>query len=204
MELGRAFDVAWAWFLHSIHLLTSNELTVNAAHNKLRHGLAVRARDDVRIELMVGAKPDADGNLPSSAFQNGNSIPIFDRPMVTCLARPHGRPALGLEVSSLRIEIPLVLAETWMISVVYAALFNVAAKRHFGDRQVDVAPYPTLPTGPTPEALLGNTPLGYRGIVTFPPDPSTPAREAGIFFPGTFVPMTIDFSSVTKVTIVDG
>lgn len=203
-DLERAFDVAWKWFLHGIHLLTSNELTVNAAHNKLKHGLAVRARDDVRIELMVGTSPDADGNLPLSAFRNGNSIPIFDRPMVTYLARPYGRPPLGLEVSSLRIEVPLVLSETWMIAQTYAAIFHVAARLHFGDEAADIAPYPTLPTGPTPKALLGNTPLGYRGIVTFPPDTATPRREAGLFFPGAFIPMTIDFDNVTQATIVDG
>lgn len=203
-DLERAFDVAWKWLKHAIHLLTSNELTVNAAHNKLKHGLAVRARDDVRIELMTGSGPDADGNLRLSSFQNGNSIPIFDRPMVTYLARPYGSPRPGLEISSLRIEVPLVMAETWMISVIYAAVFHIAAKRHFREVAGGVAPYPTLPTGPTPETLLGNTPLGYRGIVTHPTVTLTPPRESGIFFPGLFLPMTIDFKNATRATIVEG
>lgn len=142
-DLERAFNLAWKWLRHAIHLLTSNELTINAAHNKLKHGLAVRARDDVRIELMAGSGPDADGNLPLSSFQNGNSIPIFDRPMVTYLARPYGKPRPGLETGSLRIEVPLVMAETWMISVIYGAVFHVAAKRHFGGDTGEIAPYPT-------------------------------------------------------------
>jgi hypothetical protein len=203
-DLERSFTVSWKWFVHAVHLLTSNELTVNVAHNKLKHGLAVRARDDVRIELLAGPGPDADGNLPLSSFRNGNSIPIFDRPMVTYLARPYAKPPQGLEIGSLRIEVPLVLAETWMIAVVYAAIFHVAAKRHFGEEAVDVAPYPTLPTGPTPEALLGHTPLGYRGVVTLPPDASTPPRESGLFFPGVFWPMTFDFNNVTKATVIEG
>ena len=106
---------------HACALLTDNELSVNAAHNKVKHGLAVSARGDVRIELLT-TPPNDLGEIPVSAFGEGNSVPIFDRPMLTYLSRPHGTPKQGLEAISLRVEVLVVLAETWMIANVYSAM----------------------------------------------------------------------------------
>lgn len=203
-ELEGAFDIAWKWVLHAIRLLTDNELTVNAAHNKLKHGLAVRARSDVRIELLPGIGPDEIGNIPVSAFQDGRSIPLFDRPMLTYLARPFAKPRQGLELTSLRIEVPIVLAETWMMAVVYGAVFHVAARRHFGERTEEIAPYPPLHTGPSPEQVNGGRVRGYRGVVTLPPDKTTEPRQSGVFFADSFLPMTIDFDNIIHGTVVDG
>ncbi|MET0887793.1 MAG: hypothetical protein ABWX92_15235 [Mycetocola sp.] len=198
------FDSAWAWMARALDLLTDNELTVNAAHNKLKHGLAVRARNDVRVELVQGLVLDEQGNAPVSAFQNGKSTPIFDRPAVTYLARPHPHHKQGLELTSLLIDPPVVLAETWMIAVVYTAMFHVAASAHFGDREADVAPYPTLHLGPTPETLLNGRFRGYRGVLTTPLRPEVQARQSGLFVNANdFVPITIDFDTVVQTTIID-
>lgn len=157
-----AANTAVAWVNHASSLLTGDELSVNAAHNKVKHGLAVSARGDVRIEFTT-TPPDELGRIPVSVFGEGKSIPIFDRPMLTYLNRPHVRPKQGLEAVSLRVEVPVVLAEAWMIANVYAAMFHAQAKRHFGDAMPEgVAPYPTLVIGRLPEHVIGGRPPDQR------------------------------------------
>lgn len=197
-----AANTAIAWLNHAVSLLTGDELSVNAANNKVKHGLAVSARGDVRVEFITSA-PDADGNIPLSAFGEGKSVPIFDRPMLTYLSRPHTRPKQGWEAISLRVDLPVVLAEAWMMANVYAALFHVAARKHYGDLIPDgVAPYPTLVVGRLPEHVIGGRPLGFRSAVTLPPDGTTPPRRAGIFFHGSFLPIEVDFDNKIQGRVV--
>lgn len=159
-RVAAAADTAVAWMNHASALLTDNELSVNAAHNKVKHGLAVSARGDVRIELLA-TPPNDLGEIPVSAFGEGRSVPIFDRPMLTYLSRPLGTPKQGVEAVSLRVEVAVVLAETWMIANVYAAMFHVAARRHYGEKVPDgVAPYPTLVIGRLPEHVIGGARSG--------------------------------------------
>lgn len=199
-----AAETAVAWMNHASWLLTGDELSVNAAHNKVKHGLAVSARGDVRIEFIT-TPPDELGQIPVSAFGEGKSVPIFDRPMLTYLSRPHVRPKQGLEAVSLRVDVPAVLAEAWMIANVYAAMFHAQAKRHFGDEMPrGVAPYPTLAIGRLPEHVIGGRPLGYREAVTLPPNGTTEPRESGLFFLGSFVPMDIDYDSKVEGVVVEG
>ena len=202
-EAVAAADTALAWINHAGHLLAGDELSINAAHNKLKHGLAVATRDDVRIDL-VAAPPNDKGEVPLSAFGEGKSVPIFDRPMLTYLSRPHGKPKRGLEVVSLRVDVDTVLAETWMLATVYAALFHVAALEHFEGLAPDgLAPYPTLAIGRTPKQMLASQALGYRSPVTLPPDGVTAARPSGVFFYGAFFEMDIDLESRRQAVIVD-
>lgn len=199
-----AAETAAAWVNHASSLLTGDELSVNAAHNKVKHGLAVSARGDVRIELIT-TPPDDLGQIPLSAFGEGKSVPIFDRPMLTYLSRPRMKPKQGVEAISLRVDVPVVLAETWMIANVYAAMFHSRAARHFGGKLPDgVAPYPTLVVGRLPEHVIGGRPLGYRSAVTMPPDGITPPRRSGLFFHGHFLPMEVDYDSKVEGVVVDG
>jgi len=203
-NVAGAAETAVAWVNHASSLLTGDELSVNAAHNKVTHGLAVSARGDVRIELIT-TPPDELGQIPVSAFGEGKSVPIFDRPMLTYLSRPQVRPKQGLEAISLRVDVPVVLAEAWMIANVYAAMFHARAKRHFGDEMPEgVAPYPTLAIGRLPEQVIGGRPLGYREAVTLPPDDTTEPRKSGLFFHGSFIPMDIDYDSKVGGVVVDG
>jgi exonuclease VII small subunit len=204
-EVKASFEVATKWLMRSVRLLTDNELTLNAAHNKVKHGLAIRTRADTRIELVRADSVDAAGNIPLSAFGPGASIPIFDRPMVTYLARPHPAYKQGLEATSLRIDPPAVLAEAWMIAWVYASVFHVAAVRHLGPNNADIAGYPSFRSGPTPPELVtnaGGAALGYRGAVTSAHDDSLEPRPSGVFFPGFFQSMVIDFENVTHSVVV--
>lgn len=196
-----AADTALEWTNHAVWLLTNDELSVNAANNKLKHGLATSARGDVRIEFIT-TPPNPDGTIPASAFGEGKSIPIFDRPMLTYLWRP---PKQGLEAISLRVDLPVVLAETWMLALVYAAMFHIAALEHYGeDLPESVASYPPLVVGRLPEHVIGGRPLGYRSAVTLPPDGTTQLRPPGLLFYNDFVPMAVDFESKTSGLVVDG
>lgn len=201
---SEAANTAVAWVNYASSLLTDNELSVNAAHNKVKHGLAVNARGDVRIELLAGA-PDDLGEIPVSAFGEGKSVPLFDRPMLTYLSRSHVKPKQGLEATSLRVEVPGVLAEAWMIANVHAAMFHAQARRHFGDALPEgVQPFPTLVIGRLPEQVIGGRLLGYREAVTLPPDGTTEPRKSGLFFHGSFMPMDVDYASKSTGIIVDG
>jgi len=132
-------------------------------------------------------------------------MPIFDRPMLTYLSRPHVKPKQGLEGISLRVDVPVVLAEAWMIANVYAAMFHARARRHFGDDLPEgVAPYPTLVIGRLPEHVIGGRPLGYREAVTLPPDGTTAPRKSGLFFHGSFIPMNVDYDSKMSGVVVEG
>ncbi|MBK4347676.1 hypothetical protein [Lacisediminihabitans changchengi] len=193
---------ALAWTNHAIKLLTDEELTTNTAHNKFKHGLAVRGRDDLRLEFIpADAIPEGGGDISLTALKN--SIPVFDRPLVTYLGRPNGKPKLGLEVTTLRIDVPSVLAEAWMMANVYGALFHVAAMEHFAGTDVEIAPYPTLPVGRLPDQLLNGQVLGLRQSVTTPPDGTTPARDTRLFRHGSSIRLEIDFNNQMSGTIVD-
>lgn len=199
-----AAESAVAWVNHAEWLLTNDELSINAAHNKLKHGLATSARGDVRIDLIT-TPPKADGTIPSSAFGEGKSLPLFDRPMLTYLSRPPKKLGQGLEAVSLRVDLPVVLAETWMMANVYATMFHTAARHHYGENlPEEIAPFPALVTGCMPEHVIGSSPLGYRSAVTLPPDGTTLPRPSGIAFLKLFCPMSIDFESESRGIIVEG
>lgn len=185
-------------------ILTSDKLSINAAHNKLKHGLATSACRDVHIELIT-TPPNEDRTIPTSAFGEGKSIPLFDRPMRTYLSRPPRELRQGLEAVSLRVDPPVVLAETWMMANVYAAMLHIAAREHYGENLPEnVAPYPTLVVGGLPKHVIGDRPLGHRSAVTEPPDGTTSPRWSGVAFFRQFWPMTVDFESKTEGTVVDG
>lgn len=195
-DLQRALDVAIEWTNHAIGLLTRDELAVNAGFNKVKHGLSVSTRDDVRVEILTTPVMAEDGTIPLSAFDS--STPVFDRPLVTFIYRPSRRA--HLETASLRVEVETTLAEAWMISVVAGAVFAIAGRQRFPESDA-VPEYPTLPIGPTPDQLLGGSVLGSRAAIT---EPTAPGRESGIFFHGSFQPIQFDFSNPTSATIAEG
>jgi hypothetical protein len=198
-----AADTALEWVEHAEYLLTDDELSVNVGHNKFKHGLAVSSRNDVRVELVTEA-PNEKGEVPLSAFGEGKSLPLFDRPLFTFLSRPRGKPPRGIEAISLRVDVPTVLAETWMMANVYAALFHVAALKHFAlDAPEDLAPFPTLVINRPPKRVVASNPLGFRAPVTDPADNSVAARPAGVVFYDGFMPVAVDYGSKTGGVVVD-
>lgn len=196
-----AADAAIAWLNRAIVLLTEDELSTNAANNKLKHGLAVAVRDDFRLDFVTQSL-DEDGISLLDAVESGKSMPIFDRPVFTYLSRPCTTPKSGIEAVSLRVDVPVVLAEAWMIANVYAAMFHVAAHNHFGGKLPEgIAPYPRMVAGRYPHHVLGDSVLGTRATITTPPDGTTSARSDGIFLGAGFFPIAIDFESRREAVI---
>jgi len=202
-EVHAAGGIALDWVNHAIYLLKNDELSAQVANNRMKHGLAVSARGDRRVEFIVAPVPDPE-NIPVSVFGPGKSLPIEDKPALTYLARPYGKPARGVEATSLQVGVPHVLAEAWLMAVPYAAFFHVAARRHFGGSTEDLAPFPTFPLGPSPQQLRRGLVLGTRVTITTPPDPAVSPRPSGFFTSEFFQSFTIDFDGMRTGTVVDG
>lgn len=204
-QANQALNVIGDWLHHAMTLLVRDDININAAHNKVKHGLSVRTRDDLRLTFTTQA-PNADGTVPLSALTGDKAFDIFDTPTIDYLARPprKGNRKQGLEVSSLKLAPATLLAETWMMSIAHAAMFHVAADRHFTGRDIPFQPLPKLPLGPTPTQLLGESVVGMRHPVTTPPDGGPVERRAGIAFQSTFVPLEINFNTQMSGKVVEG
>lgn len=192
-DLARAADLLVEWLMHAEGLLTRTDIQLAAAPNKVKHGLAVRPRNDLRIDAFLNDPSDGGSEAPVSALQS--PIPVIDKPSVLYLSRPprpEGGPKECLELTCLQVDTPVVLAETFMIATVHAAVFHTAAARYQRQRGavIGIPPFPTLPLGPSPEHLLGNAVTGIRTPVTYRPDGSRSDRDAGMAFNHfVFVPM---------------
>jgi len=111
-EIVDACNVLVDWLGYAAGLLGPAEIDVQAGHNKVKHGLAVRARSDMRVTFLT-TPPNADGAVPLSAFTGPDAIDIFDQPVLELLAR---RPKVdghrqGLEITQLRLKPSALLAE---------------------------------------------------------------------------------------------
>ena len=62
-QLASTSNVFADWLQFAIDLLVGHELQLNAAHNKVKHGLSVRARDDLKVSFAT-TPPSADGTMP--------------------------------------------------------------------------------------------------------------------------------------------
>ena len=198
-----------AWVQVAIDLLRGEELHLNAAHNKIKHGLSVRARDDLKVTF-VRTLPSEDGTIPVGALTGPDVLDIFDQPVIEVLAQApkvDGHKQ-GLELTQLRVDVAAVLAETYMIAWTHAAMFHVAASKHFEGR-VDLpdylAPpdYPGLPTSDLhPEHVSGDAPLGMRFPLTTPPGGGFAKRSAGLALRNSFLPFEIIDAKPRKLHVV--
>ncbi|MBM0227971.1 hypothetical protein [Micromonospora sp. ATA51] len=192
------------WLVHAMRLLVRDDIDINAAHNKLKHGLAVRSRDDLRVTFIQQAPED--GTVPLSALTSPDAIDLIDTISLDYLsrARPRNGRKQGMEVATLRLSPATLLAETWMMALTYGAMFHIAAARHFGARgDVKLARYPDMPTGPTPDQLLKESVIGIRRPLTTPLDGGPSDRAAGIAFYEGFVPVNIDHAAAQSAVVVD-
>lgn len=203
----QALETLGTWLGHAESLLTRHDIHLAASANKVKHGLAVRARDDLRLDLIEAERVNGDGStIARTAFED--SIRIIDRPSVLYLARPpkrtHGKEAL--ELTCLRLDTATILAEAFMLATTHGAIFHTAALRHEQHRGVEIGipPYPTLPTGPTKEKLVGNAVTGIRAPVTYRPDGQPSDRRPGLGLnDGTFLPLA-SIGPRRRGVIVDG
>jgi hypothetical protein len=195
-------DVLHKWLEHIPMLLTRNDIHIAAANNKYKHGLAIRPRNDERISIFRAISSESDA--PISAAEE---VVIFDKPFVEYLAEgPSDESGKhGLELTRLRLDTPVLLVEANMLATLYGALFHVAAAKYatWSDSVGEIASYPPLPLGPTPEQLLSKSITGMRSPVTFRPDGSPATRGHAIGFnSGEWVTMDVNYSSHRKARFV--
>ena len=192
--LVSAYNVFADWLQFAIDLLTAHELRLDAAHNKVKHGLAVRAHDDLALWVTT-TPPNADGTYPVSALSGPAAVPIFDCPVLDVLAeapKVDGHKQ-GLEVTQLRVDVPAVLAEAYMIAWTHGAMFHVAASTHFRGREdlpedVRAPAHPSYPVnGRRPDNIAADAPVGMRFPLTTPPGGGPLKRPMGIGFREGFI-----------------
>lgn len=206
-----AANVFVSWLSFAADLLSPSEIDLQATNNKVKHGLAVRARSDMRVTF-VTQRPDVDGSVPLSAFTGDGAVDIFDQPVLEMLA--HGPKVdghrQGLELTQLRLKPSAILAHAFMLAMTHGAMFHVAAAEHFAGR-VDLdehfAPpdFPGYPTGgPLPSNIDAGAPLGMRFPLTKPPGGGPVGRVAGIGFRDYFQNFQMDYENRVRGRVVDG
>lgn len=205
-DQGRALRTYFAWFKYANLLLQRNDIALNSVNNKVKHGLAVRARNDVRFDLLRSA---VEGDSMTVAEANNPLAKIFEHPVLEALheAPVSPRAKAPLEVSLVQVDTPRVLAEAQMLAMVYGAVFHTAAAAHFKARPIlpeHVHPpqHPGLPVdGPMPPS--GHDPvIGMRFPLTHPQTADQPARKQGLAFNDAFFGLNVE-SGPRTVTVVD-
>jgi len=208
-HLASASNVFADWLEFGIDLLVGHELQLNAAHNKVKHGLSVRARDDLKVSF-VTTPPSADGTIPVGALTGPDTVDIFDRPVIEVLAQApkvdgHRQ---GLELTQLRVDAHVVLAEAYMIAWTHGAMFHVAATKHFEGRTelpdyLAAPAHPGYPVGgPRPHHVSAKAPVGMRFPLTTPPGGGPTRRPPGIAFRDSFIPLIFTGSAVRNLRVV--
>lgn len=209
-EVVDACNVFVDWLDYAVTLLsTGAPIDPQAGHNKAKHGLAVRARSDMRL-VFTTTGPAADGSIPLSAFTGPGVVDIFDQPVLEVLTQPKVDGHLqGLEVTQLRLKPSALFAEAYMLAMAHGALFHVAAVEHFtgrNDLHEDHAPpaSPGYPVGgPRPSNIDAHAPLGMRFPLTTPPNGGRVTREAGVGFRDRFQVVHIDHAGRGQGEVVE-
>jgi len=172
-ELLDGVRIHWQWVRRAMDLLVNDRLDTNAGNNKLKHGFAVRQRDDLRIEF-VTTPPNEDGTIPLSAFER--SVPIIDAVAFEFLERLPKRHshAGSWEVTVLNLRPAPLLAEALMLSTVWTSVFVAAASRHWDGREAEAPTYPRLlALGPPPQRVT-RAAVGLRQSLTAPTNGAAP------------------------------
>jgi hypothetical protein len=154
----------WRWVQRSMDLLVGDGLDANAGHNKLKHGFAVRGRDDLRVALST-TPPNADGSVRESTLQD--AMQLVDAPVVEFLEKLPKRHshAGSWETTVLNLRPRELLAEALLITIVWSSVFASAAARRFVGRDVEPPAHPGLLLGPAPDAVVRGA-VGFRQGLT--------------------------------------
>ncbi|WP_448062277.1 hypothetical protein [Cellulomonas hominis] len=189
-EVDDALRVHWQWVDRAMRLLVSDGLDHNAGNNKLKHGFAVRARNNLRIEFTT-TPPNSDGTMPLSAF--ANSVPLIDAHAIEFLERLPGRHshAGSWEVTVLNVRPTELLAEALMFTVVWSSVVASAASRRFVGRDRSAPAHVGLALGPAPSQVVRKA-VGLRQGLTATKSGAPPR------------PFTVDTGSSTVTLIPQG
>lgn len=195
-DIAHAVTIYAGWFDYATILLQRCDIALNAVNNKIKHGLAVRARDDVRLDLHVGPIPD-DGLTVSRA--NSPALRLFDKPLVEAIHRAPTKPRAqaALEDTLVRVDLPTILGEAHMIAMLHGAMFHVLARAHFDGRD-DLADHLGPPNHPgfpasAPMPPGGDHPsiVGMRFPLTEPAVAGSTRRSTAIALHDSLIPLDI-------------
>lgn len=215
----RNLNTAVAWIYRAANLLVHESIDLNGAYNKIKHGLAARARDDHRMTILR-TPPNPDGTVPVSAFQGDEAIDVFTRVTLQVLTRPANEGKTGLELTSLHLVPEKLLAESWMLATVLGAVFHTATRSHLqrhpapegnapqtgsslSRRPPELPNFPSLPFGPSPARLVGDDLVGMRGPVTHRRD-GNESRGPALVTERSHITFTVDMAGAQSGQVVDG
>lgn len=204
-DMRKAVSTAWDWVVRAIEIVMTGHVDLNAANNKIKHGVTARPED--RLRLTIATKPpNEDGSMPLSHLTGPSSFDVFDTIVLEYISRPpklKGQEPHGYERTLLRADAPVLLAEAWMLAIIHGAVFHTSAYRHFGEKTVEgMAPHPGLLIGPTPQRILGQHVVGMRFPVTTSPQGKIHRPPGMLLSDGVFVPMKFD--NGRRMVVVDG
>ena len=198
--LNRAVNVAAQWTHYAMDLLTRDDLNLNAAHNKVKHGLAVRAQNNELISFTT-REPAETGRVRLSELTGEDVIPVIDTTSLAFLSRADRRRG-GLELATVPVQVGTVLASAWLIASVHGAMFHLATQQHFAGREGhEMPPFPRLHRGPTPVELLGKDIVGLRSPVTMMKDGGDP-RPAALAWFNTHQELRIDHDAAVRNAVI--
>ena len=193
------------WIARAIHLVSSGQLDLNAANNKIKHGITARPEDKMRVTLMT-QPPNDDGSVRLSALTGDTSFELIDTIALEYISRPPKAPGsepFGYERTLLRADAPAVLAEAWILALIHGAIFHTAAYRHHGDETPPhVAQHPGLPLAPRPEQVRGHHVVGLRFPVTTSASGQVHRPAGMLLTDGTF--QSLAMGPRTRAVIVEG
>lgn len=203
-DMHKATATALHWIMRASEIVMTGHIDLNAANNKIKHGVTARPEDKLRVTIAT-KPPNADGSIPLSHLTGPSSLDVFDTIVLEYISRPpkpKGQEPNGYERTLLRADAPLLLAETWMLAIIHGAIFHTSAYRHFGGTVQGMVPHPGLLIGPTPQKILGKHVVGMRFPVTTSPQGKIHRPPGMLLSDGVFVPM--QFSEGRRGVVVDG
>jgi hypothetical protein len=163
-DVVAAVQMHWRWVRRSMQLLVSEGLESNVGNNKLKHGLAVRQHDQLRVGFMTES-PTPEGNIRLTDVRNG--LGVIDARAVEflqCLPKRDDH-AGSWEVTVLNLRPAPLIAEALMLCTVWSSVFASAAADRFAGSAEAISRHPGLALGPPPEALIQDV-TGYRQALT--------------------------------------
>lgn len=192
------------WVERAAELVSSGHIDLNAANNKIKHGITARLEDKLRLTLTTHA-PDEHGNVPLSALTGASAFDVINTIALEYISQPPktpGKPRPGFERTLLPVDTASVLAEAWMLALVHGAIFYTCGYRHNGEKPLPGVPeHPGLALGPPPDRVLGKF-VGLRFPLMTSADGQI-HRPAGLLLSdGSFLPRK--FGQPTRVRVTDG
>ena len=195
-----AIRMHWRWVQRAMRLLVGEGLEVGVGNNKLKHGLAVRAHDELRVSFMR-EPPAPDGSVRLSAIKRGSGI--VDARAIEFLERLPGRHehAGSWEITVLNLRPAPLIAEALMLSTVWASVFATAAADRFVGPDEAKPRHPGLLLGPPPEAVVREV-LGYRQALTVSTKTGT-SRGLSVETPNGIVELKQTAPGSTAIIVAD-